>query len=179
MARMFEPDSSTELSMLPEPSEMVPILIVSPFPEDHAVLQRVFSNTNWRLQGAADISQALNLLHEKVIPVVICERNLPPENWKILLDETLELPHPPRLIVASGMADDQLWAEVIASGAEEILPKPFAANEVLRISFLAWLLWKRTNRDPRNDVESFRETVSDKFRLSTIRFRTQYRGPKE
>ena len=51
-------------------------------------------------------------------------------------------PAGPLLIVTSSNADQTLWAEALHLGAYDVLSKPFARAEVIRIVSLAWLHWK-------------------------------------
>jgi len=55
-----------------------------------------------------------------------------------VLAETLKLPDPPLLIVASRLADEYLWAEALNPGAYDVLAKPFDAEEVIRVLRSAW-----------------------------------------
>jgi DNA-binding response OmpR family regulator len=45
--------------------------------------------------------------------------------------------NPPDLIVASRLADEYLWAEVLNLGGYDVLAKPFNAEEVRRVVGLA------------------------------------------
>jgi DNA-binding response OmpR family regulator len=46
--------------------------------------------------------------------------------------------HPPRFVVATWLADDRLWAEVLDLGGFDVLQKPFEARELFRVVGLAW-----------------------------------------
>ena len=63
-------------------------------------------------------------------------------NWKDVLAELSNLPDAPLLIVASRLADESFWAEVLNLGAYDVLMKPFDATEVFRVVSLAWMNWK-------------------------------------
>jgi DNA-binding NtrC family response regulator len=130
----------------PQPDTRVEVLIVSPCEDDHSSLRNIFRRSNWKLYEAFNCMEALGLLHEHQIPVIICERSLPDGGWKTLLDEVDALPTRPRLIVCSRLVDDQLWGEVLNLGGYDLLPTPFDAREVFRVAFLAW-------HSSRNEVE--------------------------
>ena len=76
------------------------------------------------------------------MPVVICDANLPDGTWRNLRAHVASLPDPPLLIVASHLADDQLWTEALSSGAHDVLAKPFRAREIFQAVSLAWRRWK-------------------------------------
>ena len=130
---------STESYGLPsQQGTRVEVLLVSPDEDDHASLREILGRSNWKLYGAFNRGEAVSLLHEHRIPVIICERNLRDGNWKTLLDEVEALPGRPRLIVSSRLADNQVWGEVLNLGGYDVLPTPFDAREVFRVAFLAW-----------------------------------------
>ena len=89
-----------------------------------------------RVDAAAGVNSAL-------VPVVLCDRNLPDGDWKDVLRRLSRLPNPPCLIVADRLADDSLWAEVLNLGGYDVLLKPFDHTEVLRTVDLAWRAWMR------------------------------------
>ena len=71
--------------------------------------------------------------------MVICENNLPNGDWKSLMADMDQLPIRSVLIVASRLADDRLWAEVLNLGAFDLLlAEPFDPEEVLRVTESAW-----------------------------------------
>ena len=87
-------------------------------------------------------SEAIHLLKRRLIPVVLCERDLPDGSWKDIVERTAQAANPPAVIVSSRLADDGLWSEVLASGGYNVLSKPFNESEVFRDVSLAWLDWK-------------------------------------
>lgn len=121
-------------------------LLVSPFSEDHRQLSMIFFDQGWTLFHSGTIGSALTVLRDRRIPVVITEPNLPLGNWKDLLESTRQLDHAPLLVVASRVADEYLWAEVLNLGGHDVLAKPFQAMEVCWVLESAWRI--RTNRSP-------------------------------
>ena len=98
-----------------------PLLSVSPSDTDHAVLRELLDGTQWLLSEARTLGSALAMVRQNRIPLVVCERNLPPDTWKDLSDRLAILTNPPSLIVTSRHADDQLWVEALSSGAYDLL----------------------------------------------------------
>jgi DNA-binding NtrC family response regulator len=127
---------------LPKAEEVVTVLLASPHKEDHASLRGVLHHSNWRLLGAFDVRGVLRLLHKQVVPVLICDCDLPDGGWKTLLEEFPKLPCAPRLIVSSRLADSRLWAEALNFGCYDVFPTPYRAEEVFRVVCLAWHSWK-------------------------------------
>jgi DNA-binding response OmpR family regulator len=122
---------------------VVTVLAISPFDEDHIFLHHLFSHSNWRIHQARSYGEALAVLHDHPIPVVLCDSEMPDGSWKDALSEMADLPEAPLLIVTSRLADDNLWAEVLNLGGYDVLMKPFDRLEVLRVISLAWLHWKQ------------------------------------
>lgn len=88
------------------------------------------------------------MLGSEAIPVVICDRNLPDGSWRNLLEMSHDTRGPSRIIVSSRDADEDLWAEVLQSGAYDLLPLPWEASEVRRVIALAWRSWQFTRQAP-------------------------------
>jgi len=137
-------------------AENVVVLSISPTDEDHTALNRILNRvepgasteSRWTICPAVALEPALRVLQTNPIPIVLSERDLVPGTWKDVLAETLNLPDPPLLIVASSLADECLWAEALNLGAYDVLAKPFDAQEVIRVLGSAWFQ-KRSNRELR------------------------------
>ena len=137
------------------------ILSVSPFPEDHANLNRILgagpaaANTLHTMVSADSLPAAVAALHAANYSVVICESNLGAASWKDALDALRNLTSPPLLVVTSVHADEYLWAEALNLGAYDVLAKPFSPAEVIRVVDLACVRW--ANRPPAAPARSQRE----------------------
>jgi len=143
MNRLFEPDNTPIVGPMPQPQEPATVLAVGLAEDDYDSLRGIFSNSTWRLHRSAGVFIPSLVASGESVSVMICERDIPGVDWKLIARGIRRMPDPPRFTVCSRLADDLLWAEVIAHGGEDILPLPFEAGEVLRVTFLAWLAWKR------------------------------------
>lgn len=150
-------EDGTILEIVPQPPRTVTVLEVSPDASDHATLSEIFSHSNWKLHVARTCAEAVAFLTKKLIPVVVCERDLPDGSWKDILERTSRAINPPALIVSSRFADDRLWSEVLNLGGYNVLIKPFQRSEVFRDVSLAWLTWK--NREDRLRARTERPRV--------------------
>jgi len=113
-------------------------LLASAAGEDRESLASIFSQQGWTLYSTETLDAAVTFLRENPVPVLITERDLPAGNWKDLFTATRRLPNAPLLIVASRLADDDLWAEVLNLGGHDVLSKPFQTDEVLWVLDSAW-----------------------------------------
>jgi len=128
-------------------AEIIPILSVSPYAEDHGALENILrhdsnSTGKWKLVTAPTLQRATTMLRINQIPIALCERDLDHGSWNELLDRAAIMPHSPLLIVTSRWADERLWAEALNLGAYDVLAKPFDATEVVHIVSLAWQHWQ-------------------------------------
>jgi DNA-binding NtrC family response regulator len=106
----------------------------------------LFHGSKWALKTTKSLVEALPILQNGGIPVVLCERDLRPGTWKDMVQALALLPDPPYLIVTSRHADDRLWAEALNLGAYDVLPTPFDSAELIRSLSVAWLRWSDRRR---------------------------------
>jgi len=123
---------------------LYPVLSVSPVKEDHAILRELLAGSPWQIRETHSLRSALLLLEEHRIPLLICERDLHPGNWKDLLEQLADFPNPPCVIIASRQADEDLWMNALDAGAYDVLPKPFNSAELRRTLSDAWQQWHDT-----------------------------------
>ncbi len=128
----------------PEPIDGDPVisLAVSPFKKDLSFLQRMFDDANWKLFTAHTYQEGMAQLSRELIPVVLCECQLPDGNWKDVLSRLAPMLEPPRLIVVSRHADERLWTDVLSLGGFDLLATPFREVEVGYAIGTAWLDWR-------------------------------------
>ena len=118
--------------------EKISLLVVSPHKDDRAAVRQILQNACWRIDYAATLEDAGERLRDKVASVILCERDLPDGSWKDLLPGLLELPVIPSVVVISRQANDDLWADVLSSGAYDVLSMPFDRRELIRVVGMAW-----------------------------------------
>ena len=127
----------------PGPADVVTVLAVSTNDEEHRRLESIFKHSRWRLLRSRSAREALELLRDLAAPVVIADTCLPDQGWRQLLASLLDLPHPaPRLVVASRLAEDTLWQDVLSSGGYNVLEIPYESREVFWVVSHAWRDWK-------------------------------------
>ena len=103
----------------------------------------IFRYYSWSLQQVATCREALRLLRQQSIPVVISWRELPDGSWRELLYQIRSLIHPPPpLIVSYEPRGRFFWSEVFSLGGYDILVKPFEPLELFRLVNLASEQWK-------------------------------------
>jgi DNA-binding response OmpR family regulator len=125
-------------------ADVVNVLCVSPFDDDHQKLSYIFSQSKWQLAHAFSCDEAVQSVKSQPFPVLICEKDLAGQCWRSMLRRLrfLALKPEPRLVVSARLADDQLWSEVLNLGGYNVLEKPFDKHEVFWVVSHAWLDWK-------------------------------------
>lgn len=110
----------------------VPVLVVSPYPEDHIQLGKILQRDCWELRHATTCEQAQALLEKSPFALVISESDATGMCWRRMLSviEKLVSVRKPELVVISSKADERLWSEVLNLGGYNVLAKPFDPIEV-------------------------------------------------
>jgi DNA-binding response OmpR family regulator len=118
------------------------VLVVSPFEDNLLSLKTALAHSNLTLCVAAGAAEAKLFLHRTVVPVILCESELPDGSWKDLSAAASGLENPPLMVVTSRLADEYLWAEVLNLGGYDVLAQPFNAIEVVRVIGMACRRWR-------------------------------------
>lgn len=115
------------------------VLVVSPLGEDHESVRAILANSHWRVESARSCREAWLVLHQRPVGVVITACVFPDGLcWKDLLEEIAGMENAPPVIVATRVAYARLCDEVLSAGGFDILAKPFARAELLRVLSGAW-----------------------------------------
>jgi DNA-binding NtrC family response regulator len=138
---VFSPSDPLGPAEFPQPRTATMLLGVSSRREDHALLQWIFHDTNWELREARGYREALTILCNDRMPVIVCECCMPDGNWQDVLGQIVVLPNSPRLIVAACEGNERVGAEVLNLGGYDVLARPFDKTEVLRSVSRAWQNW--------------------------------------
>ena len=105
-------------------------------------LARIAEAEKWILFWADSPAQAYKIVTRHQVPVVICDRDLRGEDWRSVLVGFSKLSPPVCTLLASEVADEYLWREMVRNKGFEILTKPFDPEKVIRTVRFAWA-WRR------------------------------------
>jgi DNA-binding response OmpR family regulator len=128
---MNSPSGSLGVSSNPE--EPVLILHITGVDAHHISLRGILQLPDWRLHHIRHYREARKFLMSAPVAIVLSDAVLSDGDWRGLLQETRRLAEPPPLVVASRLADERLWAEVLNLGGHDVLAMPFDAHEVRRV----------------------------------------------
>ena len=124
----------------PRPIE---VLAVSDAASDCYTLQAILSETNWQLQCVNSVTAAKRLLSERPIPVVLCATELVDGTWRDVIEAVRGVSERGKTIVFTSKADEHLWEQILAAGADDVLTKPFDASDLFEVVCLAYHAWAR------------------------------------
>jgi DNA-binding response OmpR family regulator len=124
-------------------AEPLAILAVTRDPEEWKSLEGIAGKENWLLFWAHNANRAYELIRRFKIQLVICDRDLDGEDWRSIVAGFANLYPPVCTLLASAVADEYHWREVVHNKGFDILIKPFDPNAVVRTARLA--LWGRSS----------------------------------
>jgi DNA-binding NtrC family response regulator len=137
--------------------QKVELLAITSRSRDCLSLQSILIHTNWLVHWVADAHEAMLFLRDHPVPVLVCREELPDATWSDLLAATHELLSPPKVLVYSDRADQNLGTEVLDAGGYDLLFTPFQRDEVLRSISLACRTWREELR--RQDIHAIAMTA--------------------
>jgi DNA-binding NarL/FixJ family response regulator len=117
------------------------VLLVSRFDQDRVRLRAILDRARLKLYTAVSVSEAIAILLDESIPVVICGGHIMGGDWRALWSSLRFLADRPNLIVSSLQADRQLWDEVLGLGGYAVVPAPLDATVVIPAIHLARSNW--------------------------------------
>src|SRR5712664_2998052 len=89
------------------------VLLVSPHPDDHALLPALLSSVDGVVYHAFTCAEAIDVLNRCVAPVIVTERTLADGDWTKILQAASLHPDPAKVIVLSAPGDYQFWADAL------------------------------------------------------------------
>lgn len=130
---MYTLEKSAEAGRAASPGAKAILLAVAQGSYYAAFLRRILECGRWQIETARTCRDAIRAMPRLHPDVILCERLLPDGDWRDLLRAANLADRPARLIVASRLADETLWAEVLNLGGYDVLLEPFHPEEVSRV----------------------------------------------
>ena len=120
--------------------------------EDRLSLEPILRPFEWEVIWTRTCAEAVAAVRRTAAPIIVCDERFADGEWKELWNELRKNACPPEFILASRLADERLWAELLNLGGYNLLTKPFRPEEVIRTIHGAFTDWqlattaKSTNR---------------------------------
>ncbi len=116
----------------------VMLLAITDVREDQEALRQIAAGFGWKISIADSSEGAIASLRLHPVPLVICDRDLPGEDWREALARIASLPQSVCVLLASGVVDEYLWNEVVQNHGYDVVSKPFRKDDVKRAVTFAW-----------------------------------------
>jgi len=129
------------------PDQASTMLIISPEESDHRAVREAFRGTPWTLHYSYTWDEAQECLEETPVSVVLCDAELPDATWRSVLKGLVHVSGSPVLVVASRLADERFWAEVLNFGGYDVILKPFEPAETKWTAGAAAWKWQQQHSD--------------------------------
>ncbi len=110
--------------------------------EDRKVLRSISDRESVEIHFAESRVDAWDALTRLNSPLVLYDRDWPDAEWRTTVQAFSSSSHRCCVILASRVADDYLWQELIRCGGYDLLTKPFRPDDVARALRLALSYWK-------------------------------------
>ena len=108
------------------------LLVMSP--TRRLPLLKILENAGFQVFAASGLSEAQQKLDISVSFDLVCvDAELPDGNWRDVLLSIIGSRKQCEMIVCSRCGDERLWADVLQSGAYDLIVEPYTERETLRI----------------------------------------------
>jgi len=117
--------------------------------EVQQLIRSALLRSQWDVEFVPSLPAALEILPLSDAAVVICCQETPSDhNWRRIARTLSHFPRPPFLVVASRLADEDLWQDVLSGGGYDVLSLPFDKRDLFRVLSLAGSYWRARSATP-------------------------------
>jgi|SRR5580692_7134838 DNA-binding NtrC family response regulator len=113
---------------------------------DRDLLESIAARDGLEIHFADTCDEAWNAANRLKSPVVLCDREVPGIEWPDAVRMLAAAAPHPCVILASPVADDYLWKEIVVRGGYDVLATPLRDADAARAIKLAVSYWKNTSR---------------------------------
>lgn len=117
------------------------LLAILPDTVDRDAVNAFAIANNWSLNVVGGVEQAILRLSEASVPVILIDRDLPDEDWRLAIRTLTSRAPSPCVILASAVVDLYLFDEVVHHGGYDVVRKPFREEALRRTLGLAFSFW--------------------------------------
>lgn len=107
------------------------LLVVDDSPATLEMLQRTLSARNYRVWMASSVSEAIHILSQNPVDLVITDLKMPGESGLDLIRHVRENLKKTEVMMITGYPSIESAVQAVKTGAEEYLSKPFTDEELL------------------------------------------------
>ncbi len=118
------------------------VLLASGREEDQRVLSALAGQTPWRFIRVGRWQEALRVMGTVIMPVMICDRNLPDLTWPNGLADLRRIFRFPSLVILADADDVTVVHAAEHFGAFHVLARPVSHSGLITILEAAWTEWR-------------------------------------
>lgn len=107
------------------------ILLVEDEADQRAIIQSILQSENYRVTAVGSAEEGIEVINQQTIDLVISDWQLPGMNGEMLLKEITTIAPHCGFILITAHSDASHAINVIRSGADDYLPKPFDKQSLL------------------------------------------------
>lgn len=126
----------------PESELAAGVLAILPDGCDAGPLVDLAAKQHWKLTVVHAFDQALWQVAHHAFPLILLDRDVGSGDWRACVQSFARLRPIPSVILISSVGDHYLFDEVVKQGGFDVIRKPLEADELQRISRLAFTFWK-------------------------------------
>jgi DNA-binding NtrC family response regulator len=119
-----------------------PLVLASLRSEDLFAIPAMLEGTPWMVIKATRWCDVLKLARAVVIPVMLCDRELPGLDWPQGLGEFERTPRSPALVALADLAAGTLEEALAHYGAFDVLFRPLRREKLIAVVDLAGVYWE-------------------------------------
>jgi DNA-binding NtrC family response regulator len=119
----------------------LPVVALIVDQEDRRILAGASSEQTWEVHFAESCEHASAMARRLAAPVILLDRDWSGTEWRGAVESLAALPHRACVILVSGVADANLWQEIVRRDGYDILSKPLRKDDVMRVVKLALTYW--------------------------------------
>jgi hypothetical protein len=106
-------------------------------------LHNIATACEWRIGRAQSLEEVETQIVSDPGSIVVYERDWDGGDWRSALGKLYEIPVHPCILLASRVADEYLWREVVRNHGFDILPVAAPDEKLIRVLKFAWT-WVRS-----------------------------------
>lgn len=96
----------------------------------------------WKLDMVFTLDEAFLRADRDKPSVILLDRDIPNADWRTTVNRFRNLRPAPSVLLASPVADQYLWGELVTNGGYDVVIKPFQRGELKRAVASAHAFWK-------------------------------------
>ncbi|MCU1328884.1 MAG: response regulator receiver protein [Bryobacterales bacterium] len=123
------------------------VLVVTAPPDDHTFFSCLGETCRWKLTVTGSVGEALELVASLNFPLIVCDRELPGQQWRNVIARMKERAPRSCVLLISPVSDDYLWREVLRHGGYDVIPRPLQTETVSHLLDQAWYYWNAAPPD--------------------------------